>query len=316
MRAKTEIEESGKQKSIIINEIPYQVNKTRLIEKIAEMCNEKIIEGVSDLRDESSERGGVRVVVELKRDAVAEVVLNQIYKHSPCQTSFGMNMLALVSGKPVLLNLKDFLVNFLNFREDIVIRRTNFDLKKAKIKSDMLLGLAIAVSNLDHVIEMIKTSKDPKEAKERLMDKGWPKDKIIDFLELIDSNDTEKNQYNLSEDQAKAILELKLHKLTGLEREKIFSDLKELKLQIKELLSILASKAKRVGIIKEELQEVSNLFGDKRRTEICEAELDTNDEDLIKKEDMVVMVSTRGYIKRTHPNNYKTQHRGGKGKWA
>ena len=192
MRAKTEIEENGKQKSIIIKEIPYQVNKTRLIEKIAEMCNEKIIEGVSDLRDESSERGGVRVVVELKRDAVSEVVLNQIYKHSPCQTSFGMNMLALVSGKPVLLNLKDFLVNFLNFREDIVIRRTNFDLKKAKIKSDMLLGLAIAVSNLDHVIEMIKTSKDPKEAKERLMDKSWLKDKIIDFLALIDSNDTEK----------------------------------------------------------------------------------------------------------------------------
>jgi DNA gyrase subunit A len=317
MRSKTHIEEIRKDReAIIITEIPYQVNKARMVERIAETVNAKIVEGISDLRDES-DRNGVRVVIEIKKDADASVVLNQLYKHTPVQTSFGINTLALNGGKPETMSLKDIIYNFIRFREDVIARRTRFELRKARDKAHTLLGLAIAVANIDEIISIVRAAKDPAVAREQLMAKSWPTKDIgplIRLVETLPESQPDPAHYTLTETQARAILDLRLHKLTGLEREKISDELHEIIDQIKEYLSILSNRDHLFKVLKEELIEVKEKFSTPRRSEFSDEDITTATEDLIQQEDMVVTVSHNGYIKRVPLSTYRAQHRGGKGR--
>ena len=316
IRGRTNIEEIRKDReAIIVTEMPYQVNKARMIERIAEMVRDKKIEGISDLRDES-DRDGVRVVIEIKRDALAEVVLNQLYRYSPLQTSFGVNTLALTSGRPQLLNLKQILEAFVEFREEVIRRRTEFELRKARDRAHVLVGLAIAVANIDEVIALIRAAKDPVEARTGLMEREWPAEDVVVLIDLIDdpSHMAVDGLYRLSEAQARAILELRLQRLTGLEREKIAEELSGLAKEIENYLDILRSRERIRKIIRDEMQAVKEQFATPRRTTIEESELDTDIEDLIMREEMVVTVSHAGYIKRVALSSYRAQRRGGKGR--
>lgn len=316
IRAKTHVEEIRKDRfAIVMTEVPYQVNKAKLIEKIAAYVNEKVIEGISDLRDES-DREGVRVVIELKKDANADVVLNQLFRNTQMQTSFGVNMLALHNGRPKLVNLLDVLKIFIEFREEIVVRRTRFNLNKARDRAHLLIGLAIAVANIDEVVRIIKTSKDPGTAKTTLMTIDWAAEDIAPLIYLVNDPNSiyVDGKCRLTEAQAQAILDLKLHRLTGLERTKISDELSSLAEQIKDFLDILSSKERVFGIIREELIKIKEEFANPRRTAIEEAGEDLDDEDYIQKEDMVVTISNTGYIKRVPLNTYRAQKRGGKGR--
>ena len=316
IRAKTKIEELRKDRyAIIIEEIPYQVNKASMIEKIAEQVRDKKVEGISHVQDES-DRNGVRVVVELKRDATAEVVLNQLYRFTPMQTSFGCNMLALNGGRPEQLTLRSFLTNFIDFRELVVARRTAFELRKARERSHILCGLAVAVTNVDEVVATIRSSSDAAEAREKLMLRRWPAGSIAEYIKLIDDPThtiNEDNTYNLSETQARAILELRLQRLTQIGVKEVTEELKTLSVKIKEYLGILSSREQIMEIITNELKEVKEQFAVPRRTEIVEWSGDMEDEDLIEREDMVVTVTSGGYIKRTPLIDFRAQRRGGKG---
>lgn len=316
MRAKATIEELYKDReAIIVHEIPYQVNKAALITRIAELVKEKKIEGISEIRDES-DRQGVCVVIEIKRDFQADVVLNQLYKFTPLQTSFGMNMLAINNGRPMMMNLKDIIQAFVEFREEIIRRRTIFELNKARDRAHVLVGLAIAVENIDPVIELIRNAPNPQEAKDALLRKAWPAGEVETLVKLIDEPDrkVENGTYRLSEAQAKAILDLKLQRLTGLERDKIHEELITIGEEIKECLSILASREKLYGIMRDEFVAIRDEYGTPRRTKIEDIEYDTDIESLIQREEMVVTVTEAGYIKRVPLNAYKAQKRGGKGK--
>ena len=319
MRGKTFVENVRKDReAIIVSEVPYQVNKARMIEQIAEAVKNKHIEGISDLRDES-DRVGVRVVIELKRDATAEVVLNQIYKHSPLQTYFGVNMLALNGGRPEQFSTRQVLDLFLVFREEVITRRTIFELEKARDRANTLVGLALAVANIDEVIKLIKSSKDSEEAKKLLLEKKWQAKDIADLILMIgdptDKSD-EEGFYKLSIYQAKAILELRLQRLTGLERDKIVEELKEIVTSIVEYLSILRSRSKLMNIMKDEFVQIKEQFAVPRRTEILDIEINQDVESLIEREDMVVTLTNSGYVKRTTLSTYRAQKRGGKGRAA
>jgi len=317
MRAKTHIEELRKEReAIIVTEIPYQVNKATMVEKIADLVREKRIEGISDLRDESS-REGVRVVIEVKRDAVADVVLNQLYRFTPLQTSFGANMVALNGGRPEVLNLKDFISAFVEFREEVVSRRTRYLLNKARERAHVLCGLATAVANIDEIIRLIRTAPTPSDAHESLMARDWPADDIAPLIALVDDPRHPMNPdgtYRLSDAQAKAILELRLARLTALGRDEIGDELQKLATEIADYLDILRSRARIQEIVKTELSEVKTAFATPRRTEIQDWGSDLDDEDLIAREDMVVTVSHGGYIKRVPLSTYRAQRRGGKGR--
>lgn len=316
MRAKCTIEEIRKDKeAIIVHEIPYQVNKAAMITRIAELVKEKKLDGISEIRDES-DRHGVRVVIELKRDFQADVVLNQLYKYTPLQTSFGMNVLAIHNGRPVMLNLKDIISAFIEFREEVIRRRTIYELNQARNRAHTLVGLAIAVENLDPVIELIRTSPTPQEAKDALLAKAWPAGDVEPLVILIDEPDrkVENGFYHLSEAQVKAILDLKLQRLTGLERDKIHEELRTLGEEIKECLSILGSREKLYAIMRDEFVAIKDEYATPRRTKIEDIEYDTDIESLIQREEMVVTVTEAGYIKRVPLNAYKAQKRGGKGK--
>ena len=316
LRAKTRIEEiRGGRQAIIVDEIPFQVNKSTMIERIAELGKEKRIEGISHVMDESV-RHGVRVVIELRRDATPEVVLNQLYRFTPMQTSFGANMLALNGGRPEQLTLRDFLTHFITFREDVVARRTAFELNKARERAHVLCGLAVAVSNVDEVVATIRASRDAADAREKLMTRRWPAHQIVEYLRLIDDPEHPVNEdgtYNLSETQARAILELRLQRLTQLGVQEVTDELKSLADSIRDYLAILASRERIMGIIGDELREVREQFAVPRRTEITEWAGDLDDEDLIEREDMVVTITEGGYIKRTPLADFRSQRRGGKG---
>ena len=316
LRAKTRVEELRKDRfAIIVDEIPYQVNKSSMIEKIAEAVRDKRIEGVAHVQDES-DRGGVRVVIELKRDATPDVVLNQLWRFSPMQTSFGCNMLALNGGKPEQLTLRGFLTAFLGFREEVVARRTAYLLRKARERSHILCGLAVAVSNVDEVVATIRASADAAEARRRLMERRWPAEDIAEYIRLIDDPThtiNEDGTYYLSEVQARAILDLRLQRLTQLGVKEVTDELEELAAKIKDYLEILGSRERIMGIIRDELAEVRELFAVPRRTEIMDWAGDLDDEDLIEREDMVVTVTQSGWIKRTPLADYRSQKRGGKG---
>ncbi|OFX08477.1 MAG: DNA gyrase subunit A, partial [Alphaproteobacteria bacterium RIFOXYD12_FULL_60_8] len=316
MRARCEIEEIRKDRfAIVVSEVPYQVNKARMVEAMAELVRDKRVEGISDLRDES-DRKGVRVVIEIKRDAVPEVVLNQLYRFTQLQTSFGVNMLALTGGRPQLMNLKEVIAAFIEFREEVIRRRTIFDLGKARERAHLLVGLAIAVANLDPVIALIRAASDPGVAREQLMARDWDAADVEPLIELIADlgHKVENGKYRLSEAQARGILELRLHRLTGLERDKIHAELKELGGEIEEFLSILASRARVMEILRSELVAIRAEYATPRRTTIEESDFDIDDEDLIQREDMVVTVTQTGYIKRVPLSTYRAQRRGGKGR--
>ncbi len=316
VRAKTRVEELRKDRwAIIIDEIPYQVNKSTMIEKIAEQVREKKIDGIAHVQDES-DRNGVRVVIELKRDATAEVVMNQLYRFTPMQTYFGCNMLALNGGRPETLTLRRFLTSFVDFREEVVARRTAFLLRKARERSHILCGLAVAVTNIDEVVQTIRSSADATEARERLMSRRWPAADILPYIALIDDPTHTANDdgtYNLSEAQARAILELRLQRLTQIGVKEVTDELEELAAKIKEYLEILGSRERIMAIITSELHEVREQFAVPRRTEIVDWSGDMEDEDLIAREDMVVTVTSGGYIKRTPLADFRSQRRGGKG---
>ena len=316
IRAKTKIEEIKKDRyAIIVDEIPYQVNKASMIEKIAEQVREKKIEGISHVQDES-DRNGVRVVIELKRDATADVVLNQLFRFTPMQTSFGCNMLALNGGRPEQLTLRTFLTNFIAFREEVVARRTAFELRKARERSHILCGLAVTVSNVDEIVATIRASSDAAEAREKLMQRSWPANEIREYIALIDDPTHKINDdgsYNLSEAQVRAILELRLQRLTQIGVKEVTDELEALSFKIKDYLEILASRSKIMSIIAEELNEVKEQFSPPRRTEIIDWAGDMEDEDLIEREDMVVTITSGGYIKRTPLADFRAQRRGGKG---
>ncbi len=317
MRAATEIEEIRKDRqAIIVSEVPYQVNKSRMLERIAELVRDKVVEGIADLRDES-DRHGVRVVIEIKRDFEAEVVLNQLYRHSSLQTSFGANMLALNGGRPELLDLKSIIGAFVEFREEVITRRTIYELGKARDRAHVLAGLAIAVANIDEIIKLIRAAPDPVIAREQLMAREWPASDVEPLIKLIDEPGrmvSDAGTYRLSEIQARAILELRLQRLTGLEREKIAGELGEIAAEIKNFLEILESRERLLDIMREELRDMRERFATPRRTLIAEGGFDHDDEDLIQREDMVVTVSHGGYIKRVPLNTYRAQRRGGKGR--
>ncbi len=317
MRGKVNIEQrANDRESIIITEVPYQVNKATMIEKMAELVRDKRIEGISDIRDES-DRQGYRVVIELKRDAVADVVLNQLYRYTPLQTSFGANVVALNGGKPEQLSLIDMLKAFVAFREEVVSRRTKFLLRKARDRAHVLVGLAIAVANIDEVIRVIRQAPDPQTAREQLMERRWPAADVEALILLIDDPRHRINDdatYNLSEEQARAILELRLARLTALGRDEIDEELNEIGTEITDYLDILASRARIQSIIKDELAAVRDEFGTPRRTELADGGADMEDEDLIQREDMVVTVTHAGYIKRVPLSIYRAQARGGKGR--
>ena len=316
VRCKTRIEEIRKDRyAIIIDEIPYQVNKSSMINRIAEAARDKKIEGISHVQDES-DRNGVRVVIELKRDATAEVVLNQLFRFTPMQTYFGCNMLALNGGRPEQLTLRAFLTNFVDFREDVVARRTAFELRKARERSHILCGLAVAVTNIDEIVATIRQSVDATEAREKLMTRPWPAQDILEYIALIDDPTHTANDdgtYNLSETQARAILDLRLQRLTQIGVKDVTDELRELAGKIREYLEILGSRDRIMQIIRDELKEVRDLFAVPRRTEIVDWSGDMEDEDLIEKEDMVVTVTSGGYIKRTALADFRAQRRGGKG---
>jgi len=317
MRGRAVIEPMrGDREQIIITEVPYQVNKAAMVEKIGELVREKRIEGISDLRDES-DRQGYRVVVELKRDANAEVILNQLYRYTPLQTSFGCNMVALNGGKPEQLTLLDMLRAFVAFREEVVSRRTKYLLRKARERAHVLVGLAIAVANIDEIIALIRRAPDPATAREQLMTRRWPAHDVEPLIRLIDDprhRINEDGTYNLSEEQARAILELRLARLTALGRDEIADELNKIGAEISDYLDILSSRVRIQQIVKDELASVRDEFGTPRRTEILEGGLEMDDEDLIAREDMVVTVSHLGYIKRVPLTTYRAQRRGGKGR--
>ncbi|MEN3149300.1 DNA gyrase subunit A [Neorhizobium sp. IRAMC:178] len=306
----------GDREQIIITEVPFQVNKATMVEKIGELVREKRIEGISDLRDES-DRQGYRVVVELKRDANADVILNQLYRYTPLQTSFGCNMVALNGGKPEQLALLDMLRAFVSFREEVVSRRTKYLLRKARERAHVLVGLAIAVANIDEIILLIRRAPDPQTAREQLMTRRWPAQDVDALIRLIDDprhRINEDGTYNLSEEQARAILELRLARLTALGRDEIADELNKIGAEISDYLDILSSRLRIQTIVKEELTAVRDEFGTPRRTQILDAGLEMDDEDLIAREDMVVTVSHLGYIKRVTLGTYRAQRRGGKGR--
>jgi DNA gyrase subunit A len=317
MRGRVEIEQRGNDReSIVVTEIPYQVNKASMIEKMAELVRDKRIEGISDIRDES-DRQGYRVVIELKREAVADVVLNQLYRFTPLQTSFGANMVALNGGKPEVLTLIDMLKAFVAFREEVVSRRTKYLLRKARERAHVLVGLAIAVANIDEVIKLIRTAPDPQTAREQLMERRWPSHDVAPLIKLIDDprhRINEDGTYNLSEEQARAILDLRLQRLTALGRDEIADELNQIGAEIVDFLDILSSRARIQQIVKDELIAVRDEFGTPRRTELTDGGSDMEDEDLIQREDMVVTVSHSGYIKRVPLSLYRAQRRGGKGR--
>jgi DNA gyrase subunit A len=318
MRCRHEIEEGrGDRRSIVLTSIPYQVGKSNLVEKIAEAAKEKRIEGISDIRDESN-REGVRVVVDLKRDATPEVVLNQIWRNTPAQSNFAANMLAIKGGRPEVMNLRDFLQAFIQFREEVITRRTKFELNKARDRAHILLGLVIAVSNLDEVVVMIRSAPNPATARVRLMAKEWPIGDIAPYIKLVEAIEPSAEQdggtYRLSEIQVKAILDLRLHRLTALGRDEIGDELKELAAAIEEYLSILADRVKLYGVMRDELVAVRELYATPRVSQLTGAADGIEDEDLIEREEMVVTVTMDGYIKRTPLSTFRAQARGGKGR--
>ncbi len=316
-RAKAHFEDiRDKREAIIVTEIPYQVNKGKLLERLGEVAREKIVEDISDVRDES-DREGVRIVVELKKNAVADVVLNQLYKHTYLQTSFPCNMVALNHGRPETLVLRDFISAFIAFREEVITRRTIFELGKARDRAHVLAGLAVAVASIDEIIALIRNAKDPAVAKEELLARRWPAGDIAPLIALIDDPDyfvSEDGTYQMSEIQAKAILDLRLHRLTGLERDKIGDELKEITDAIAEYLALLASREKLYELMRNELIEVKTRFATPRRTEIVESEFEEDIEDLIQREEMVVTITHGGYVKRVPLDTYRAQKRGGKGR--
>ncbi len=317
MRGKVDIEPiRGDREAIVITEVPFQVNKASMIEKMAELVRDKRIEGISDIRDES-DRQGYRVVIELKRDANAEVILNQLYRYTPLQTSFGANVVALNGGKPEVLTLIDMLKAFVTFREEVISRRTKYLLRKARDRAHVLVGLAIAVANIDEVIKLIRHAPDPQTAREQLMERRWPAADVESLIHLIDDPRHRINDdgtYNLSEEQARAILELRLQRLTALGRDEIGDELNTIGEEIRDYLDILSSRARIQQIVKDELAAVRDEFGTPRRTELADGGADMDDEDLIQREDMVVTVSHSGYIKRVPLSLYRAQRRGGKGR--
>ena len=316
MRSRHEIEEKrGDRRSIVLTSIPYQVGKTGLVEKIAEAAKDKRIEGVSDIRDESN-RQGVRIVIDLKRDATPDVVLNQLWRHTPAQSSFPANMLAIRGGRPEILGLRDIIETFVRFREEVITRRTKFELAKARDRAHILLGLVVAVTNLDEVVRIIRGSGTPAEARAALLARDWPIAEIAPYIRLVEAveSDVTGDSYRLSEIQVRAILELRLHRLTALGRDEIAGELSELAREIAELLSILGDRAKLYGVMREELEEVKAAFATPRKAEIVAAADGIDDEDLIEKEAMVVTVTLDGYIKRTTLDSFRAQRRGGKGR--
>lgn len=317
MRGIASVEEIRKDReAIVITAIPYQVNKAALVERIAELVREKRVEGVADLRDES-DRQGMRVVIEMKRDASADVLLNQLYRFTPLQTSFGVNMLALNRGRPEQMGLREMVTAFVDFREEVVVRRVKFELGKARDRGHVLVGLAIAVANIDEFIHIIRSSKDPTEARERLVAKDWPAGDMLPLVELIADPRTiviDGKEIRLTDEQARAILALTLSRLTGLGRDEIFGEARELADTIRGHLEILASRERVMGIVRGELEEVKAQFAVPRRTDIVDGDADVEDEDLIVREDMVITVTHGGYVKRTPLSLYRTQHRGGKGR--
>ena len=317
IRAKSHFEQTSKDReSIVFTEVPYQVNKSKLMEKIAELVNHKTIEGISDLRDES-DREGVRMVVDLKRDVDPHVILNQLYKYTQLQDFFGANMLALNGGKPQNMNLKDMIAAFVKFREEVIVRRTRFELEKAREKGHTFVGLALAVVNIDEVIELIRSAPDSNAAKILLIERDWPVKSMGPIIQLVEesADGTEPpTTYRLSERQAKSILDLRLHRLTGLERDKIVDELSELVKQIERYIYILSNRFEILNILKEELLNIKTKFPTPRRSEIKEGEITTDIEHLIQKEDMVITVSHSGYIKRVPLSLYRAQRRGGRGR--
>jgi len=316
MRARTHFEDISKDRqAIVATEIPYQVNKARLVQRISEVVREKVVEGISDLRDES-DRHGVRVVIELRRDAMAEVVLAQLYRHTPLQTSFGVNALALNNGRPEQMDLKQIISAFVAFREQVITRRTAYELRRARERAHVLAGLLVAITNLDPVIELIRAAPDPATARHELMDRDWPAGDVEPFIRLIDDPGHEviDGLYRLSEVQARAILDLRLQRLTGLERDKLTAETEEVAEKIKDYIHILQSRERLIEVMRGELQAVRDRFADDRRTTLEEAEFEHDIEDLIQREDMVVTVTHGGYIKRVPLSTYRAQRRGGKGR--
>ncbi|HEX8239297.1 MAG TPA: DNA gyrase subunit A [Allosphingosinicella sp.] len=316
MRARHEIEEGrGDRRSIVLTSIPYQVGKNTLVERIAEAAKDKRIEGVSDIRDESN-REGVRVVIDLKRDATPDVVLNQLWRHTPAQSSFPANMLAIRGGRPETLNLRDIIESFVRFREEVITRRAKFELAKARDRAHILLGLVIAVTNLDEVVRIIRGSASPAEARAALASRDWPVAEIAQYIALVEAveHEVEGDTYRLSDAQVRAILELRLHRLTGLGRDEIAGELRELAVSIGELLDILGDRVKLYAVMRSEFDEIAEQFATPRKTEIAPAWDGIEDEDLIEREDMVVTVTHGGYIKRTPLATFRAQNKGGKGR--
>ena len=328
MRAKADIIENDKtnKQTIIVNEIPYQLNKSKLIEKIAELVKEKKIEGITELRDES-DKDGLRIVIELRKGEMGEVVLNNLYAQTQMQSVFGINMVALVDGQPKLLNLKEALDSFIRHRREVVSRRTSYLLRKAREKGHLLEGLAVALANIDAVIELIKSSPASAEAKEKLLARSWKSDSVLEMLGEVGANacrpdnldpkyGLKDNEYFLTPEQAQAILELRLHRLTGLEHEKLINDYQELLTQIADYLDILENQPRLLNVVREELEQIQKEYGDDRRTEIVGSQLDLTMEDLISEEDRVVTISKTGYAKTQPLADYSAQRRGGMGKAA
>ena len=316
MRARSEIQQiAGDREQIIITEIPYQVNKAQLLERVGELVREKTIENISDIRDESN-RQGMRIVIKIKREGSADVVLNQLYRHTRFQTSFPVNMLAMHNGRPQQLSLRQVIDAFCDFRQEVVVRRTRFLLGKARDRAHILAGLLIALTSIDEIIELIRSASTGEEARMKLMDRVWPAAEVAGIIKLIDDpgHEVVDDSYRLSEIQARAILELRLQRLTGMEREKLADETAQLAKDITYYLEILSSQDKLVSVILEELQDAYDRLAEPRRTEISDALADQDDEDLIQQEDMVVTVSHRGYIKRVALTDYRAQRRGGKGR--
>ncbi|MFL6720216.1 MAG: DNA gyrase C-terminal beta-propeller domain-containing protein, partial [Sphingomonas sp.] len=316
MRSRHHVEEGrGDRRSIVLTEIPFQVGKNGLVEKIAEAAKDKRIEGVSDIRDESN-RLGVRIVIDLKRDATPEVVLNQLWRHTPAQSSFPANMLAIRGGRPETLTLRDFIEAFIRFREEVITRRSKYELLKARERAHILLGLVVAVTNLDEVVKLIRGSASPAVAREKLLEREWPGEQIRPYIQLVEAVEPQakREKYKLSEAQVKAILELRLHRLTALGRDEIGSELQGLATNIGELLEILANRARLYEVMREEFDDVEAEFATPRRSELAAAADGIEDEDLIEREDMVVTVTMAGYIKRSALAVFREQKRGGKGR--
>ncbi len=316
MRGRTHIEDLRDREAIVITEVPYQQNKSKLVARIGEVVKDKLIDGISQVRDESN-REGVRVVIELKREAMSDVVLNQLFQFTPLQTSFGVNALALRRGRPELMNLKEIVAAFIEFREEVITRRSAYLLRKTREQAHSLMGLAVAVANLDPIIELIRRAPDPQTAKEQMLARTWPAESVIDLIKLIDDPanlEEVARAYQLSEAQAKAILDLRLQRLTGLERDKIAGELREMAVKITYNLEILDSRPKRLDLLRSELVEMKEKFGTPRLTEIQDLEFEADIEALIQREDMVVTVTHGGYIKRVPLSTYRAQRRGGRGR--